>query len=106
MTHERRERDKMDRARALASELARHSRGVNQEVAEKLCKLLEPPPSLHEILMQIPAEDHRERIRAIGISHQGYYNLMNGVSRPNTKTAARLAKLTGLPVDTIRQAGP
>lgn len=106
MTTERLARDKLDRARALADELVRRSRGENQEAARELLALLQPPPSLSHILLSIPGEGHKGRIEALGISHQGYYNLLNGVSRPNTKTTARLAKLTGLPAEVIREAGP
>lgn len=106
MMLERLEREKLARARALADELVRRSRGENQDVARELAELLAPPPSMADILLSIPAEWHKDRIEKIGISHQGYYNLLHGVSRPNTRTTARLAKLTGLPEDVIRTAGP
>lgn len=95
----------LERAQMLADELVRRSRGENQQVATELRGLLEPPPSLQEIVMSVPGETHRDRMEALGISPQGFYNLLFGRSRPNTKTAGRLAKLTGLTEEVIRQAG-
>lgn len=99
-------RKDLERAQMLADELVRHSRGANQVVAEELRRLLEPMPSITDIMLRIPGETHKDRIKAMGLSPQGYYNLMQGHSRPNTRTAGRLAKLTGLPEELIRQAGP
>lgn len=88
----------------LADELVRRSRGENQTVAAELRDLLAPPPTMADIMQRIPGETHRERVRAMGISHQGYYNLLHGASRPNTRTRRILAKLTGLPEEVIQQA--
>jgi DNA-binding XRE family transcriptional regulator len=74
-----------------------------KRAATKLAKLLTPPPTMGEILLQIPAQSHTARAKLIGLSRQGYYNLINDMARPNTMTAARLAELTGIPVETIRQ---
>lgn len=95
----------LERAQALAEELVRRTQGENREVATKLQDLL-TPRSLKELILSIPGETHLERIRKIEISPQGYYNLINGVSKPNSKTAARLAKLTGLTAEAIQRAGP
>lgn len=95
----------LERAQALVDELVRRSTGDNRDAAMQLRDLL-TPHRLAEILMSIPGETHKERIKRIGISHQGYYNLLNGVSKPNSRTAARLAQLTGLTADAIQRAGP
>lgn len=95
----------MERAQALADELVRRSEGENREAATQLRDLL-TPHSLKEIIMSIPGETHTDRIKRTGLSPQGYYNLLNGVSRPNSRTAARLAQLTGLTADAIQRAGP
>lgn len=75
-------------------------------MASELRELLQPPPTLGEIILQLPSENHKERARLIGISRQGYYNLLQGVARPNTLTTRRLAELSGLSEEAIRAAGP
>lgn len=97
---------RLEKAMALADELVRRSRGENQDVARELRSLLEPPPSIADILLAIPGDTHKERIAKIGISHMAYYNLLKGLSRPNTRTTAKLVKLTGLSEDAIREARP
>lgn len=95
----------MERAQVLTEELVRRSEGENREVAIQLQNLL-TPRSLSDLILSIPAESHKQRIQKIGISPQGYYNLLNGTSRPQHGTAAKLAKLTGLTADAIQRAGP
>jgi len=97
-------RKELERAQILADELVRRSRGENQIVAVELRALLEPPPSLTDIVMSVPGPTHKERAAMIGLSHQGYYNLIQGVSRPNSRTTHRLAALTGVAEDVIRQS--
>lgn len=95
-------------ARTLAEALVRHTRNGSQAhvLAMKLQVLLQPKPTLGEIILALPAESHTERAALIGLSRQGYYNLIQGVARPNTMTSKRLADLTGLSEDVIRQSGP
>lgn len=95
----------IERAQALIEELVRRTDGENREAAKQLRDIL-VPPSLRELILSIPGETHQDRIKRIGISHQGYYNLINGISRPQYSTAVRLAKLTGLTPDAIQRAGP
>lgn len=75
-------------------------------IASELQELLQPGPTLGEIILALPSENHKERARMIGISRQGYYNLVQGTARPNTLTTKRLADLTGLAEDVIKAAGP
>jgi hypothetical protein len=70
----------------------------------KLKKLVQPPPSMEEILLRIVAPTHTERAKIIGISRQGYYNLLGGQVRPNSMTVKRLVELTGMKAETIRSA--
>jgi transcriptional regulator with XRE-family HTH domain len=74
-----------------------------QRAAKRLRSLLVPPPTLSEIISRVPGDNHTEKARAIGISRQGYYNLLGGVARPNVMTARRLAELTGVPFDVVTE---
>lgn len=95
---------------AVAAELAETLRkstraGSRQhDLAETLCKLLQPPPSAESILLAVPGETHVARAKAIGLSRQGYYNLRNGVSAPSGTVAKLLAQITGMPEEVVRSA--
>lgn len=43
-----------------------------------------------------------EKCRRLGIARQAYYGWINGLYRPDTKLARRLAQLTGFDEDEIR----
>lgn len=75
-------------------------------IATELQALLQPGPTLGEIILALPSDNHKERAKMIGISRQGYYNLIQGIARPSTLMVKRLADLTGIAEDEIKQAGP
>jgi DNA-binding XRE family transcriptional regulator len=82
----------------------RNDLGPLLNTAVRLKKMFVPPPTMEEILLKVPGETHTERALEIGISRQGYYNLLGGQARPNAMTAKRLAELTGYKIETIREA--
>jgi antitoxin component HigA of HigAB toxin-antitoxin module len=71
-------------------------------MAVKLKKMIMPMPTPQEILMKVPGETATDRAREIGISRQGYYNLLSGTARPNLMMVKRLSELTGVRPETIR----
>lgn len=95
-------------ARVLVEALVQHTRNGSQAhgLAIRLQELLRPQPTLGEIILALPAETHKDRAAMIGISRQAYYNLIQGIARPNTLTSKRLADMTGLSEEVIRQSGP
>lgn len=100
-------RTQQTQARELVEELLQHTRSGSQAhaLAMELQGLM-PPPTLSQIILALPADTHKDRAAMIGISRQAYYNLIQGVARPNLMTAKRLAGLTGLSEEVIRQSGP
>lgn len=74
-------------------------------VAAELQTMLQPPPKLADIILSLPSETHKDRAALIGLSRQAYYNLIQGQSRPNTLTVKRLADLTGVAEEQVREAG-
>jgi DNA-binding XRE family transcriptional regulator len=97
------EMKKDDKAYALAEKIERETEGLPvHALATRLRKMLQPPPPMKEILARIVAKDESERARLVGVSRQGYYNWVNEVSRPSVMAAHRLAELTGVSVETIR----
>lgn len=102
-------RKEYQEARKLADSLLKVTRkgSVGHELATKLAALLKPPPNLAEILLSLEiGGTHKDRAALIGLSRQGYYNLLQGLARPNSMTTKRLALLTGLTEEAIRQAAP
>lgn len=101
-------RKEYGQARKLVDEMLRHTRGGSaaHAMAVELKDLLKPQPTLGEIILRVPAVNHTERARTIGISRQGYYNLIQGTARPNTITRKRLADLTGMSEEVIQEASP
>ena len=105
-------RKEYERAGRLADEIIQGLRrqdlmapglGTLMNAAVRLKKMLAPPLTLAEIVAKVPAENHTARARAIGLSRQGYYNLLEGTARRSPMTAKRLAELTGVPEETIRE---
>lgn len=101
-------RKECNKARALVEGLLKVTRGGSaaHTIATELQEVLQPGPTLGEIILKLPSENHKERARMIGISRQGYYNLIQGVARPNVLTCKRLADLTGMTEEAIKAAGP
>lgn len=101
-------RKEYERARVLVDEMLRCTRkgSMAYERACELKALLKPPPTIGDIILKVPAINHKERARAIGISRQGYYNLIQGIARPNAITRKRLADMTGLTEEVIQEASP
>jgi hypothetical protein len=69
----------------------------------KLKRILKAPPSIEDIMLRVPGETHTARAREIGISRQGYYNMLGGTP-PNAITTKRLAELTGYSAEAIKDA--
>lgn len=99
-------RKDQERARELVEELLERVRGTNKDIVLELQELLGPSPTLGEIMLKIPSPTHKDRARLIGLSRQGYYNLLQGIARPNLMTTKRLADLTGLSEEVIKEASP
>lgn len=76
--------------------------GALMTMAVRLKKTIQPLPTAKEILLKVPGETHTERAKEIGISRQGYYNLLGGTARPNQMLVKRLSELTGVKADTIK----
>jgi DNA-binding XRE family transcriptional regulator len=93
----------LQKAFALADRLTEQLEGQPAHaLALRLRKMLQPPPTMREILAKVQAKDETERARLIGVSRQGLYNWMHETSRPSTFAAHRISELTGVPIDTIR----
>lgn len=101
-------RKEFNQARKLVEDIVQHTRKGTQAhaLAVELQVMMKPQPTLGEIILALPSTTHKDRAKMIGISRQGYYNLIQGISRPNTLMAKRLADLTGLSEEAIREAGP
>lgn len=101
-------RKEYGQARTLVEAIVQHTRHGTQAhaMAMELQVLMKPRPTLGEIILALPADTHKDRAALIGISRQGYYNLIQGLARPNTLTTKRLADLTGLAEEAIKEAGP
>lgn len=102
-------RKELSKIRLLVEGLIKTTRkgSSSHELALKLQEAVAAPPTIGEIILGLPAETHKARAALIGLSRQGYYNLVQGLARPNTLTAKRLADLTGLAEEQIRRAaGP
>jgi hypothetical protein len=69
----------------------------------RLKRIIKPPLLIEDILYKVPGETHTARAREIGVSRQGYYNLLGGTP-PNAITLKRLAELTGYPAEAIKEA--
>jgi len=93
------------KARYLADRLVMKAAGTDlSRMAKQLRRLLEPGPTMDEILATVAANDVKARAKLIGISRQAYYNLQAGKAKPTLATAQRLSELTGVPVEVIRAA--
>ena len=57
------------------------------------------------ILSKVPGHNTAEKARRCGVSRQCWYDWMKGAYRPTGEQAARIAKLTGIPVAYIRGVG-
>lgn len=71
-------------------------------IAKKLRRTLTPPPTMTEVLGMVPGASLMEKARAIGISRQGFYALSKGTARRSDVLAKRLAELTGLDEQVIK----
>ena len=100
-------RKEFTQARTLIEALLKHTRkgSAAHALAVELETVLQPSPTMDQIILSLPSNSHKDRAAMIGISRQGYYNLLQGLARPNSMTTKRLADLTGLAEDVIRQAG-
>jgi DNA-binding XRE family transcriptional regulator len=56
---------------------------------------------MSEIIARIPGKSDPERARAIRVSHQALFNWKKGLCRPEAELAERVARVTGLRVETI-----
>lgn len=101
-------RKEFSKARTLVDAMLKITRSgsATHAMATELQVLLKPPPTIGEIVLSLKSDNHTQRAALIGLSRQGYYNLIQGVARPNSMTTKRLADLTGLTEEVIRQAGP
>lgn len=95
-------------AKSLVEALLKHTRKGSPAhlMAKELQNVLQPPPTMADIMLAVDGETHKDRAATIGISRQGYYNLMQGLARPNSITRKRLAELTGFAEEEIQQAAP
>jgi DNA-binding XRE family transcriptional regulator len=92
-----------ERAFSLAEKIAEQTQGQPYHAQVlRLRKMLQPPPTMKEILAKIEAKDESERAKLVGVSRQGLYNWVNELSRPSVMAAKRLAQLSGIPEDVIR----
>lgn len=48
-----------------------------------------------DILAKVPGESVPDKYRRLGVPRQTWFSWVNGKARPNRKTAAKLARLTG-----------
>ena len=71
-------------------------------ISMRLREMLVPPPTMEEVLLMVPGETVTARAKTVGISRQGYYNLINGMARADASLAKVLAGLTGFDEETIR----
>lgn len=72
------------------------------QAAVDLRALLVPPPPMSEILALVPGESIMARVKLLGISRQTYYNLLEGGMRPSVLVAERIAQVTGVDVDIVK----
>lgn len=98
------DRKQYERAAKLADRLVEGLVGAPdlRKTAVQLRAMLTPPLTAEELLAKVPGATHNERAKALGISRQGFYNLRNGLSRPNPMLARLLAELTRVPEAQIR----
>ena len=71
-------------------------------IAVDLKKLLTPPPPMRDILALIPGESIMAKSRELGVSRQTFYNLMDGGTRPSLLVAERIAQVTGIDVEIVK----
>ena len=97
-------RKQLAQAVELVATLVTHTRAGSaaRAIVVELQGLLKPGPTIGEIILSLPSDTHKDRAAMIGISRQGYYNLIQGLARPNPITIKRLADLTGFAEDVIR----
>ena len=88
-------REDLDLAVYLTDQIiAKANKGTRVlKIAQRLRRLLEPPNPMADVLARVPGKSITEKCVAIDISRQAYYNLKDGISRPNNKTTARLMAL-------------
>jgi transcriptional regulator with XRE-family HTH domain len=72
-------------------------------ILSELRELIDTPPTMEQIVMKVDAANHKERALKIGLSRQAYYNLMRNMARPSLVTVYRLAELTGVDAETIKE---
>lgn len=70
--------------------------------ARKLRAMLEPPPTMQQILDRVPGDTVTAKCEVIGVSRQGYYDLQKGTKRPTLKTVRLLAAASGVEADLIK----
>lgn len=89
-------------ARKLARELLQLEENADEiKDVIKLLHRMELLP-MASILERVPGETVTDKAHRVGISRQTYYYWLQGRSRPSLEVAERLAKLTGIPLRSIR----
>lgn len=73
---------------------------------KQLRELLAPPPTVAAIFKQVPGENIAAKARTLKITRPTFYDLAAGRRRPTDDTLKRLAKATGIPLETLRNAMP
>lgn len=100
-------RQRLQRAMRLADRVLEQIDGSQQpglhRDAKRLRESLAAVPTMQEVLAKVPGTSVTERARAMGLSRQGFYNLLNGVARPDMKTVKILSHLTGYDENLLRE---
>lgn len=73
---------------------------------KELREMLQPPPTVASIFKKVPGENIAAKARTLQITRPTFYDLAAGRRRPSDDTLKRLAKATGIPLETLRNAMP
>jgi hypothetical protein len=76
------------------------------ELIREMRQLLQPPPTMREICDRLPGLTVIERAASIGVTKQALHNYIIGRYKPKADKVALMVKLTGVPAEVIRAAGP
>lgn len=91
------------RAIRLADKLVEQTANPDlRQTALDLRAMLTPPPSMQEILALVPGESIIARSKVLGISRQTYYNLAEGLTRASLPIAEKIASVTGVNVEIVK----
>lgn len=106
-----RARDLLDRiepviATPMAPVFSADKRAAALEDIRELRGMLKAPPTLHEIFKLVPGDNVTAKAEALQITRPTYYDLAAGRRRPTDDTLKRMAKVTGIPVEILRNAMP